>query len=154
MSKRPYIFFLGLVVGCLCVRSLFVSIFLDNSRQKNISLVALPSEKNSIARPSKNMLLGEKRQTATYYKERNPATLSPPTVADETSTVIDVHERKMLFLAKNITRSSPFKTKWLCLIILNHAYLQLFENWLCGLQHFRCTQVSAFRMHVLFVCKI
>jgi hypothetical protein len=147
MSKRPYIFFLGLVVGCLCVRSLFVSIFLDNSRQKNISLVALPSEKNSIARPSKNMLLGEKRQTATYYKERN-------TVADETSTVIDVHERKMLFLAKNITRSSPFKTKWLCLIILNHAYLQLFENWLCGLQHFRCTQVSAFRMHVLFVCKI
>jgi hypothetical protein len=54
----------------------------------------------------------------------------------------DLHERNILLQAQNLTRSSPFKTKWLCLIILNQAYIQLFQNWVCSLRRSGGTQVE------------
>ncbi len=54
----------------------------------------------------------------------------------------DLHERSILLQAQNLTRSSPFKTKWLCLIILNQAYVQLFRNWVCSLRRSGGTQVE------------
>ena len=56
---------------------------------------------------------------------------------------LDFHERSILLQAQNLTGSSPFRTKWLCLIIVNQAYIPLFENWVCSLRNFGGTQVMS-----------
>ena len=58
--------------------------------------------------------------------------------------VKDPQEQQIVKIAQDIVRTSTFETKWLCLIILNEAYISLLENWLCGLHRFKATEVLIF----------
>ena len=56
----------------------------------------------------------------------------------------DLQEQQIVKMAQDIVRTSTFETQWLCLIILNEAYIRLLENWLCGLHRFKATEVLIF----------
>ncbi len=56
----------------------------------------------------------------------------------------DPREQQIVKMAHDIVRSSTFETKWLCLIIVNEAYIKLLENWLCGLHRFKAAEVVIF----------
>ncbi len=77
----------------------------------------------------------------------NTSSLSKSTVPSSTYPIahalpLDEHERSILHQAQKLTRSSPLRTPWLCLIIVNQAYIPLFENWVCSLRNFAGTQVN------------
>jgi hypothetical protein len=61
----------------------------------------------------------------------------------------DVQEQQIVKMAQDIVRRSTFETKWLCLIILNEAYIKLLENWLCGLHRFKAAEVVIFDLSFL-----
>jgi hypothetical protein len=56
----------------------------------------------------------------------------------------DRQEQQIVKIAQDIVRRSAFETKWLCLIIVNEAYIKLLENWLCGLHRFKAAEVVIF----------
>jgi hypothetical protein len=56
----------------------------------------------------------------------------------------DPQEQQIVMMAQDIVRRSAFQTKWLCLIIVNEAYIKLLENWLCGLHLFKAAEVVIF----------
>jgi hypothetical protein len=58
----------------------------------------------------------------------------------------DPQEQQIVKMAQEIVQRSKFETKWLCLIILNEAYIRLLDNWLCGLHRFQATEVVIFDM--------
>jgi hypothetical protein len=71
-------------------------------------------------------------------------------------THVDQHDRLMipaLDLAKSIVQQNFFTTSWLCIIILNEAYIGLFHNWMCGLRKFRATEVSLHDSVCCSLCK-
>jgi hypothetical protein len=53
-------------------------------------------------------------------------------------------EQQIVKMAQDIVRRRTFETKWLCLIIVNEAYIKLLENWLCGLHRFKAAEVVIF----------
>ncbi len=56
----------------------------------------------------------------------------------------DPQEQQIVKMAQDIVARSTSETKWLCLIILNEAYIRLLENWLCGLHRFKANEVLIF----------
>ncbi len=54
---------------------------------------------------------------------------------------LETQDTQIVKLALQILGQSPSNSNWLCIIVLNQAYLGLFENWMCSLHRFKATEV-------------
>jgi hypothetical protein len=67
--------------------------------------------------------------------------LQPSNLSNPVSQQIESQDTQIVKLALQMLRNSPSNSNWLCLIVLNQAYLGLFENWMCSLHRFKATEV-------------
>jgi hypothetical protein len=131
-SKR----FIAFALLCTLAAFFFGSLFCRSSVPKLISRIH-PANYSDLLHSSRNV-----QNVSTIWHSRLNASSVTQQNVRSSSYPADLHERNILLQAQNLTRSSPFKTKWLCLIILNQAYIQLFQNWVCSLRRSGGTQVK------------